>query len=1399
MPFKANPRRDAYATIAGFFYQVNITLLRWLGLQPGQHLELESGEDIDTAEAIGGGEPGLAERRLLEQLKVRSSRSLTLRSPEALEALSNFCEHRASNPQSQLQFRYLTTASAGVERGWTLPESGIETWIELHRGGYEDDFRGKALGEIRRILTLGKQPEHVSERGWNALQRILDNRNDEALAELVLSFEWALGYGDANQSEAEVLSTLVSQGHGASTAEVAPVYTHLFAFVFRLLTKPGPKILTIEALAGELAAPSIPPNQRGILDTIKKEIDLLKQDVWAIKKQLAIQDSDVKVLKQTVEVIGKSYGFQNVLALSAATLSTDLPQLVTPRASRRTLVDSVLARVETDGAAILLGEPGSGKTQLLRLAIDKTPRHAIWLNIPRAATEVQANLLIDSLVRYRSPEAKGASLRDRYTAAMSNFTDAIVVIEDLPRLLPSGPLAAQLETLVACLKNVHSVLLLSSYYQLPASMGKGLGNAKLDVPRFTEEDVEDILCSASAPESLPREPISRVLVTLSQGLPVLVMAAVRYLSDRNWAFSIKEMESLIRGEFAADYRNDAGTLLQATIPDAEERELLIRLSLAIGPFTREDVARVAKVPKAIPLPGEKINRATGLWLQDTGNGRFLCSPLITSDLSAALDPKTRIGVHYVLALQILARKSLSPIDVVTCVHHLRIAEYITFACFVLIQAFTSILEMEGTPDDDFGLLRISTATVLASEVDIDLRLYLCSLEIVVRLKQGRDIDSMISTMDGLLKTANPEGWGTVLAAGALAVHLVWKKPTLANRYLLVALGRPETARLPNGLLLPIAKYPLEEMLWISAHSAKSDEEADSCLETITRLTPKQLEVLKASDMAEDDVTILCDGYWHREYLKPEAERDWDHVAQKIDEVERTALATKFDLLEAAAIRTRIMLLAEWLHQLDKAVTLATTSLERFASDNCRFLMLEVTGRQLGYGGKREEAIAWLTRALSCEAYEKSLWRRNVLVTLADLYSKFEPKKAAEFTASAVDMSKDGVLGEAIFIETLLEHVIGLWNASEERQASDVFVNALNRLFAIKEDTDSWKGLFYRTFQVLSYYSDIAQHGKDSKTYTAPEQGLFLSGNAEAYPFYKPEQQSYIWVRLAMLADGVGNIEGAAQATWRAIHYAEEIPAAWADVPLPTVYGLPAALVANDFQRATKLARILTSAEPRQIQHRLQEKVHSELATKYQEIQQKLPAGAQESMMRVIPLVPMAIRLAYLQLQGWTESETAASIADVERIIPADKQPEAFEEALRRSFLENTAWDRLQQEGYDAMEAGQYARALILLVGAMQKAPIVQSLYLQTYLAKNFELWFGTVKSIYREIIAPMFRAYWEHALATSVAFRTGMSYTARQFELIDGTPNGTRKFLGAMRFCLGAALPEETMNWLNDA
>ncbi len=105
---------------------------------------------------------------------------------------------------------------------------------------------------------------------------------------------------------------------------------------------------------------------------------------------------------------------------------------------------------------------------------------------------------------------------------------------------------------------------------------------------------------------------------------------------------------------------------------------------------------------------------------------------------------------------------------------------------------------------------------------------------------------------------------------------------------------------------------------------------------------------------------------------------------------------------------------------------------------------------------------------------------------------------------------------------------------------------------------------------------------------------------------------------------------------------------------------------------------------------------------------------------------------------------------------------------------------------------------VLCIGAMGSAPVSQSLYLQTYIAENFEKFFKTCPSLYREIVAPLFVAYWERTIAqTTGEFRTAQAYTQQQLQAADGSAKGTRNLLRAMRFCLGVKLPEHAMNWLD--
>ena len=826
MAFVTNPRRDASPTITGFVFQVNITILRWLELQEGEHLELECGEDIDTVQGCSDSSV-TTETRLLEQIKARSGRSLTLKSEEALGALSNYCSHRAANPGSRLRFRYITTAKNGVEQGWDGPGSGIETWIAVRRGQYDETDRLKAIAALRALLRSYQRPQKVSPDVWQALQQVLTSDGDAGLNEVILGFEWGVGQGDYSQSEAQIIATLTGRAHRVRPEDASQAYEHLFAFVFRLLCQPEGKHLTVEALAAELQTPVVTQADRAVLQLVKNELEQMTARIASVETAVAHQAKDVTALKESVGLIGRTVGFESDFALGAVSLSTESPDPVKPRAAREKLVNVLLSRAQANGIVALVAEPGSGKTQLLILLTAKAERKAHWLNIPRNATEAQACALLDALIRLVDRQTGNLRFRESYDAAADQLRGGVVVVDDLPRVIPGGQLAARVEKLARNMRSVGGYLFISSYFPLPATTEQVLGIIHYDVPRFTDSDVGELLAVAQAPLELQTTETCQLLVAVSEGLPTLVMAAIRYLANANWKFTTAEFQALCGGEFASAHRLDANSLLQITIPDSEERELLVRMSLAVGPFTMEDIASVARVPKAIPLPGEKVQRSTGVWLQEIGRGSYLRSPLITSALAGSLDPKTRKGVHYVLALRTLARKILEPIEAFACVSHLLMAQQVAFAVIVVIQTLAAYIERDEPIEDNFRFSRMWPSAESLVDVDINLQINLRATQAIVLARQGSDVSPTLEILDALIAQVGGTGWGVAIAASGLAIRLVWGQPVLANKYLLLALDTLTDARLPDGSTLPpISSHPLEELLWISAYNCKSDADVD---------------------------------------------------------------------------------------------------------------------------------------------------------------------------------------------------------------------------------------------------------------------------------------------------------------------------------------------------------------------------------------------------------------------------------------------------------------------------------------------------------------------------------------------------------------------------------------------
>ncbi len=215
--FTPQLNRDAWATIRGYVYQVDLTIERWLSLQPEEFLELECGEDIDLISRSLSGE----EERRLEQVKNYNS-SVTLRS--AVTAIANFVEHRENNSEYKLKFLYTTTALVTKER--PSPEmlkkkEGIFVWEQIRQGTLTEISQNEALEGIRIILSKDSKPEKFSDTTWVVFRNFITAASKEELFDLICSFEWSTNTPAPQPLRACLLQTLIQQKYATNEIQAS--------------------------------------------------------------------------------------------------------------------------------------------------------------------------------------------------------------------------------------------------------------------------------------------------------------------------------------------------------------------------------------------------------------------------------------------------------------------------------------------------------------------------------------------------------------------------------------------------------------------------------------------------------------------------------------------------------------------------------------------------------------------------------------------------------------------------------------------------------------------------------------------------------------------------------------------------------------------------------------------------------------------------------------------------------------------------------------------------------------------------------------------------------------------------------------------------------------------------
>jgi hypothetical protein len=356
-PFTTLRDRDAWNTIRGYVYQVDLTIERWLNLRHGQTLELERGEDIDIVSRSLTATPE-EQQRLLEQVKHRVS-SITLKSSEAVTAIACFIDHRQTNPTANLLFRFTTNTEVGKEKLSPMPNKApaIVAWEQIRQGNLQGTAQNAALQGIRIILKNVKQPKKLHSDTWQIFCDFITNVSDERLLELICSFEWSTKAPEAKSLSPSLQKLLIDRKHARDNIEAQEQYRRLFLYVFKRLCEREKKQLTVKELSSQLSLPTLSETDHQLLN------DLL---VWFHALEVRVQEHEVRlgVLEQRLDREQAEPYIGQEVADCIDNLLRDYTKLFVGRETILKQLDEFLTEKRTN-LLTLIAPAGFGKTALL--------------------------------------------------------------------------------------------------------------------------------------------------------------------------------------------------------------------------------------------------------------------------------------------------------------------------------------------------------------------------------------------------------------------------------------------------------------------------------------------------------------------------------------------------------------------------------------------------------------------------------------------------------------------------------------------------------------------------------------------------------------------------------------------------------------------------------------------------------------------------------------------------------------------------------------------------------------------------------------------------------------------------------------------------------------------------
>lgn len=1130
--FVAPKNRDAWATVRGYIYQADLTIERWLHLEPEQELFLECGEDIDTVSKYID---GTIDERVVEQVKHREDR-VTLKTDSALTALANALEHQRNNPSPRIIFRFTTNAEAGKERlsSFTGNTSGIKEWEALRMARIAHSRPGPielnketetTANNIRQtLLSATRCPSDLNHDIWGRFRTFLKDADVPSFLEFVDSFEWSTGAPAANEMTERIQAMLVDCRFAADEIAAYSQYQALFLHALKTLSKKGEKRLSKATLVEILSRP-LSGNETKFVEQLFDSMGLLVRKMNLIKEQMVRQERTLQKVAEDVRLMLKM-GEEQSFSVSTPVPIFEPPPADETLSPRTQTVDQLQHDLTQLAWLAITGSSGVGKSSLALLLVSRLSCN-VWMRL-RDFDIDRAAAAFDATFSHLSGDSSLNRKRLYTEACRSLAPDSVIVLDDLPNITGGDALAQRLEILYLAAKETGRKIVTTSAHRLPTHFDRLCRGHFLQVsaPPLTELDAAEILQCIGAPPSLygDRSKVA-FLNIVSRRQPALLVAVTLFLKSSRWEWSDQQLQNLRLGEFAHDINAETMQRLLNTVTDNETRKLLYRLNLVLGPFNLKTVQSLATIPPPILEPRERLAKLTGLWVQRDTGGLMRVSPLIQSVGSDDLTAEVIQECSRALAEQLLQTRIINIHEAEHIFTYLVAANELensaSFLAFCLNELFAAITRGEVTiaQANRLTVVSIYSGHSIPITISLNTRLLLRAQQIRLAEALSRDTSFLAHDLTQLVEAAGENEAIGLLAVALLAVpHLACVDFDSSCRCLTTAATILPHAALPETVISSMSDFISGTLLWMNITGVRSRANVLRWVDMITEVSD-EVRTKALNHPLSVGALQLFYSLWSEQTKLPRLDRNWRQVFDDCEVLRQRAESVKAGFLAGLSSWGAVVLLCEELNDIDSAIGVANVTLSKTATDaRVTYLVSNVIGVSLSIkDGREAEAEDWLLRAYDAAHQIPEPFKAdqpNLLVGLARVEDKRgDTNKSAVLLRQAAELVKGTSSSHRLdIVKALGDVAIGEWKNGQCQKAFEAVDEAALILIEAKTDSLRWKALYALLGHTIGYMTGVASLGtppqlENGTPLVLPPIGRFNRLNEEAFAaIYQPEKE-----------------------------------------------------------------------------------------------------------------------------------------------------------------------------------------------------------------------------------------------------------------------------------------------------